>query len=195
MLNNWICREKYMHFFFCEILIVVFSLRLYSCLANGSADEFQKGEHLYKTKSVKEVLQIGMHNVSVIWYICLFIVKVETGKVYRNIWCNVLDCLLRYFKIIPPMAGFHLSASVIPPQGLQQAKGNFNVAVVFDRRRISSCTCTCNSQPSWCSHVVALCLYRIHQVRTAIVNRCTPIMSSIGNCCMLCIWNGYYDAW
>lgn len=93
--------------------------------------------------------------------------------------------------IILQMAGFHLSASVIPPQGLQQAKGNFNVAVVFDRRRISSCTCTCNSQPSWCSHVVALCLYRIHQVRTAIVNRWTYIMSSIGNCCMLCIWNGY----
>ena len=37
--------------------------RLYSCLANGSADEFQKGEHLYKTKSVKEVLQIGMMDI------------------------------------------------------------------------------------------------------------------------------------
>jgi len=34
---------------------------LYSCLANGSADEFQKGEHLYKTKSVKEALQIGTY--------------------------------------------------------------------------------------------------------------------------------------
>lgn len=61
-----------MHFFFCEILIVVFSLRLYSCLANGSADEFQKGEHLYKTKSVKEVLQIGMHNVSVMIYLLVY---------------------------------------------------------------------------------------------------------------------------
>nr|XP_011443902.2 zinc finger SWIM domain-containing protein 8 [Crassostrea gigas] len=106
-------------------------IRLYSCLANGSADEFQKGEHLYKTKSVKEVLQIG----------------------------------------------FHLSASVIPPQGLQQAKGNFNVAVVFDRRRISSCTCTCNSQPSWCSHVVALCLYRIHQATS--VKLRAPVSESL----------------
>ena len=34
--------------------------RLYSCLANGSADEFQKGEHLFKAKAVKEPLQIGM---------------------------------------------------------------------------------------------------------------------------------------
>ena len=33
--------------------------RLYSCLANGSADEFQKGDHLYKARAVKDVLQIG----------------------------------------------------------------------------------------------------------------------------------------
>lgn len=32
---------------------------MYSCLANGSSDEFQKGEHLYKIKAVKEALQIG----------------------------------------------------------------------------------------------------------------------------------------
>lgn len=96
LLNDWISREKYMRFFYCEILIVVFSLRLYSCLANGSADEFQKGEHLYKTKSVKEVLQIGMHNVFVIWYICFFIVKVEPCRVWRSIWCNVLECFVKY---------------------------------------------------------------------------------------------------
>lgn len=34
-------------------------IRLYSCLANGSADEFQKGEHLYKARAVKDPLQIG----------------------------------------------------------------------------------------------------------------------------------------
>jgi len=33
--------------------------RLYSCLANGSAEEFQKGDHLYKAKAVKKALQIG----------------------------------------------------------------------------------------------------------------------------------------
>lgn len=33
--------------------------RLYSCLANGSADEFQKGEQLFKSKSVSNALQIG----------------------------------------------------------------------------------------------------------------------------------------
>lgn len=34
-------------------------IRLYACLANGSADEFQKGEALYQYKSVKNLLQIG----------------------------------------------------------------------------------------------------------------------------------------
>lgn len=34
-------------------------IRLYSCLANGSADEFQKGETLYRCGAVKFSLQIG----------------------------------------------------------------------------------------------------------------------------------------
>jgi hypothetical protein len=34
-------------------------IRLYSCLANGSADEFLKGEHMLKIKAVKDPLQIG----------------------------------------------------------------------------------------------------------------------------------------
>ena len=33
-------------------------IRLYSCLANGSADEFVKGEHMLKSKAVKDPLQI-----------------------------------------------------------------------------------------------------------------------------------------
>ncbi|XP_070506078.1 zinc finger SWIM domain-containing protein 8 homolog [Chironomus tepperi] len=87
-------------------------IRLYSCLANSSADEFHRGEQLFKNKCVKDPLQIG----------------------------------------------FHLSATVI----LQQPKNQYNVAVTFDRRRISSCNCTCTSSAYWCSHVVAVCLFRIH---------------------------------
>ena len=34
-------------------------IRLYSCLANGNADEFLKGDGLYKQKCVKDLLQIG----------------------------------------------------------------------------------------------------------------------------------------
>ncbi len=32
---------------------------MYSCLANGTSEEFNKGEHLFKAKAVKEPLQIG----------------------------------------------------------------------------------------------------------------------------------------
>jgi hypothetical protein len=68
-----------------------------------------------------------------------------------------------YYSI---MTGFHLSASVVSPsQQTAQGKSNtFNVAVTFDRRRITSCNCTCASRAFWCAHVVAVCLYRIHQV-------------------------------
>lgn len=89
-------------------------IRLYSCLANSSADEFHRGEQLFKNKCVKDPLQIG----------------------------------------------FHLSATV----NNQQPRNQFNVAVTFDRRRISSCNCTCSSSAYWCSHVVAVCLFRIHCV-------------------------------
>ena len=36
-------------------------IRLYSCLANGSDDQFIKGEHMLKSKAVKDPLQIGFH--------------------------------------------------------------------------------------------------------------------------------------
>ncbi|XP_069979906.1 zinc finger SWIM domain-containing protein 8 homolog isoform X3 [Penaeus vannamei] len=90
-------------------------IRLYSCLANGNADEFLRGENHYKHKSVHDPLQIG----------------------------------------------FHLSATVAP--SASGTKGQFNVAVTFDRGRITTCNCTCSANASWCSHVVAVCLHRIHQ--------------------------------
>ncbi|XP_026286597.1 zinc finger SWIM domain-containing protein 8 homolog isoform X2 [Frankliniella occidentalis] len=91
-------------------------IRLYSCLANGSADEFQRGDQLYQKRAIKDPLQIG----------------------------------------------FHLSASVYPPSNVNPLDATYNVAVTFDRRRITSCNCTCTSTAYWCSHVVAVCLYRIH---------------------------------
>ena len=60
------------------------------------------------------------------------------------------------------LAGFHLSATVHQPHGICQSKGTFNVAVTFDRGRITSCNCTCDQTVTWCSHVIALCLFRIH---------------------------------
>lgn len=64
-------------------------------------------------------------------------------------------------SLLPP--GFHLSATVVSPQA-GQSKGAYNVAVMFDRCRITSCSCTCGAGAKWCAHVVALCLFRIHNV-------------------------------
>lgn len=61
------------------------------------------------------------------------------------------------------LPGFHLSATVISSQA-GQSKGAYNVAVMFDRCRITSCSCTCGAGAKWCAHVVALCLFRIHNV-------------------------------
>ncbi|XP_029464836.1 zinc finger SWIM domain-containing protein 8 [Rhinatrema bivittatum] len=105
-------------------------IRLYSCLANGSADEFQRGEQLFRLRAVKDPLQIG----------------------------------------------FHLSATVVPPQ-IVPPKGAYNVAVMFDRCRITSCSCTCGAGAKWCAHVVALCLFRIHNASAVCLR--APVSESL----------------
>uniref|UniRef100_H3BWF9 Zinc finger, SWIM-type containing 8 n=1 Tax=Tetraodon nigroviridis TaxID=99883 RepID=H3BWF9_TETNG len=105
-------------------------IRLYSCLANGSPDEFQRGEQLYRIRAVKDPLQIG----------------------------------------------FHLSATVVSNQA-GQSKGAYNVAVMFDRCRITSCSCTCGAGAKWCAHVVALCLFRIHNASAVCLR--APVSESL----------------
>ncbi|XP_063047983.1 zinc finger SWIM domain-containing protein 8 isoform X2 [Engraulis encrasicolus] len=105
-------------------------IRLYSCLANGSPDEFQRGEQLYRIKAVRDPLQIG----------------------------------------------FHLSATVVSQQP-GQSKGAYNVAVMFDRCRITSCSCTCGAGAKWCAHVVALCLFRIHNASAVCLR--APVSESL----------------
>lgn len=41
-------------------------IRLYSCLANSSSDEFNRGDQLFKTGAVKEPLQIGEYHIQYI---------------------------------------------------------------------------------------------------------------------------------
>ncbi|ODM95377.1 Zinc finger SWIM domain-containing protein 8 [Orchesella cincta] len=101
-------------------------IRLYSCLANGSAEEFQKGEKLFRNDSVGDILQIG----------------------------------------------FHLSATVKP-----NMRESHKVAVTFDRRRVTSCTCTCNASTNWCGHVVAVCLHRIFQSKDVTLR--APVSESL----------------
>lgn len=92
-------------------------IRLYSCLANGTSEEYTKGEQLYANKCVKNLLQIG----------------------------------------------FHLSALVNCNQNSIKQSQTFNVAIVCDRKKITSCHCNCSKQNSWCLHIVAVCLSRINE--------------------------------
>uniref|UniRef100_A0A0K2TKH9 SWIM-type domain-containing protein n=1 Tax=Lepeophtheirus salmonis TaxID=72036 RepID=A0A0K2TKH9_LEPSM len=55
--------------------------------------------------------------------------------------------------------GFHLSATVVPSDG----KASQSTSITFDRKRIVSCQCSCESKAEWCSHIVASSLYRIHR--------------------------------
>ncbi|XP_044276091.1 zinc finger SWIM domain-containing protein 8 isoform X2 [Varanus komodoensis] len=73
-------------------------------------------------------------------------------------------------------SGFHLSATVVPPQ-MVPPKGAYNVAVMFDRCRITSCSCTCGAGAKWCAHVVALCLFRIHNASAVCLR--APVSESL----------------
>jgi len=60
--------------------------------------------------------------------------------------------------------GFHLSANVH-----HGGRNVFNVAITFDRKKITTCNCTCEPMSYWCSHVVAVCLHRIYCVRNLLL--------------------------
>ncbi|KAJ3648228.1 hypothetical protein Zmor_020047 [Zophobas morio] len=86
------------------------------------------------------------------------------------------------------LAGFHLSGIVtasrtLPlqttlPCGAQEPPQKFKVSVSFDRCKITSVTCSCDTKDIfWCQHVVALSLYRIRNAES--VRLRVPISASI----------------
>ena len=102
--------------------------RLYTCVANGSTDEFVKAEALQQAKAVQNMLQIGFH---------------LSAQVYElNSMNNPSKMTTQYY----------------------------HVSIIFDRKKITSCHCTCSNPSSWCSHIVSVCLCRIAQVRTLIIS-------------------------
>ncbi|XP_043244251.1 zinc finger SWIM domain-containing protein 4-like [Amphibalanus amphitrite] len=71
--------------------------------------------------------------------------------------------------------GFHLSGLVhsskpsmpLPPGYSIEPEKKYRVSVSFDRCKITSVTCTCETRDIfWCKHVVALSLYRIRNAET-----------------------------
>lgn len=60
--------------------------------------------------------------------------------------------------------GFHLSGTVTEPAIQSEPETVCNVAISFDRCKITSVTCSCgNKDIFYCAHVVALSLYRIRK--------------------------------
>ncbi|GAB1298537.1 Zinc finger SWIM domain-containing protein 6 [Apodemus speciosus] len=60
--------------------------------------------------------------------------------------------------------GFHLSGTVTEPAIQTEPETVCNVAISFDRCKITSVTCSCgNKDIFYCAHVVALSLYRIRK--------------------------------
>ncbi|MFH4973870.1 hypothetical protein AB6A40_000579 [Gnathostoma spinigerum] len=115
-------------------------IRLYSCLANGNADEFGRGEFLYQSDSVRDVFQIGYHLSAVVH-----------GSILSG----------------PQLARAEAAAAAaqsvaLPSNGPRQQKTSYNVSIRVDRCRIVSCSCSCACKAQWCQHVVAVCLYRIN---------------------------------
>ena len=70
-----------------------------------------------------------------------------------------LTSLLPFYHI-----GFHLSGTVTEPAIQSEPETVCNVAISFDRCKITSVTCSCgNKDIFYCAHVVALSLYRIRK--------------------------------
>lgn len=70
-------------------------IRLYSCLANGNADEFLRGENHYKHKSVHDPLQIGESLMLILMIIF------SNGINFVQIWVEICDARIKKKEIMP----------------------------------------------------------------------------------------------
>jgi hypothetical protein len=133
-------------------------------LANGNADEFVKGEQLFRSKAVSQSLQIGFHLSATVT------IPIPTSSGAANVVLNVQSNANAggaggSNSVLAPSGAAAREASAKAEKLLAATNANtYHVAITFDRRRIISCTCTCNGSASWCNHIVAVCLHRIHYV-------------------------------
>lgn len=88
---------------------------------------------------------------------------------FSNLFFNVLFFI-----------GFHLSGVVHEKIGIcnRQRTCVFQCSMTFDRKCITSTDCTCtNKSLLWCSHIVAVALYRIRNAKSVPVK--PPISDSV----------------
>lgn len=83
---------------------------------------------------------------------------------------NEIEATIHTIKVhvsSPSLLGFHLSGQIVPAPAaltntLDEPDRSYQVSVSFDRCKITSVTCTCETKDIfWCQHIVALSLYRI----------------------------------
>jgi len=137
------------------------NIRLYSCLANGHVDEYLRGEQLYNNRCVRKIIQIGFHlSAQVVISSPLGLNggnMTSTNAREMNVAASSMAAVLNKNQH-SNMNQFGLSIGNGSGSGSLFA----SVAIVCDRKRIISCNCTCSKQSvSWCSHIVAVCLFRI----------------------------------
>jgi len=131
------------------------NIRLYSCLANGCVDEYLRGEQLYHNRCVRKIMQIGFHlSAQVVISSPLGIngnSAINNNTVNNSANSTVfLQNNYRNLNNLSNLAGNGASSLFA------------SVAIVCDRKRIILCHCTCSKQSiPWCSHIVAVCLFRI----------------------------------
>lgn len=141
------------------------NIRLYSCLANGSVDEYLRGEQLYHNRCVKKVMQIGFHlSAQVVISSPLGV----NGNNNNNNSGGGNQASTSVDACILPN-GSHRQTTICASSFIGNGSGASSlfasVSIVCDRKRITSCHCTCSKQMiPWCSHIVAVCLYRILDV-------------------------------
>jgi hypothetical protein len=148
------------------------TIRLYSCLANGNVDEYVRGEQLFHSRCVRRIIQIGFHLSAQVLATpaivgnCAISSTSATAPGGRNHHGN------SFWIGLSNTHGAGATSSGVPQTATAANSTNVNityvnVAVLCDRKRIVSCTCTCSKQSTiWCCHIVAVCVHRILEHET-----------------------------
>jgi hypothetical protein len=140
------------------------SIRMYSCLANGTADEYIRGEQLFQNRCVRRIIQIGFHLSAQVVASSTTTASAAASSVAvaggagRNHHTGSSSFWNSLSNPAPTVA-----ATTTPTTtACNNNNSCVNVAIMCDRKRIVSCTCTCSRQSMvWCSHIVAVCVHRI----------------------------------
>jgi hypothetical protein len=151
------------------------TIRLYSCLANGNVDEYIRGEQLFQNRCVRKIIQIGFHlsaqvvsNPAMPVAINSTSTTVAEGRNHHHhgansFWIGLSNAVHGNAAAANSNGGGTATQAGVTTTASTGTNSCVNVAVLCDRKRVVSCTCTCSSRQStiWCAHIVAVCVHRI----------------------------------